>query len=422
MGMQSLREWVRPYYLRNIFFRLDPLHRPSYFRAWQEYPDSSRSPGAAGTVPPFLFWLMADWHLRVQRTHHLASGLVGRGHRCFVVNPNLGRQFDRVYRQDPAPRCTRVAEGLFELHPRLRREPVYHERMLTDGESDQLASDIGDFVRCEPKVIQMVPLPVWMPAAVRLRSRFGWPIFYDCHDFIAGFPNMAAEIAHAERKAMEEADHLIFSSTFLAERFAGSRPYTLLRNAVDPDGFADHAPTAGRGIAGYFGVLDRWFDTDCIEAAAKFHPQLRFRLIGRVEDPGVRRLSRFPNVELVGELPHDQLPAELASFDVAMIPFRVSDLTRATNPVKLYEYFAQGKPVVSTALPEVERYGDLVYITRNATDFASQIERALNENDAGLAARRVQVARQETWDSRIDELEALASAEISAHAGEHGSR
>ena len=119
-------------------------------------------------------------------------------------------------------------------------------------------------------------------------------------------------------------------------------------------------------------------------------------------------------MEFTGELPYEQLPHELAGFEAAMIPFRVSDLTRATNPLKLYEYFAQGKPVVSTGLPEVERYGDLVYIARDVSDFARQIGYATAENDPDLRARRLRVAREETWEARVKQVEAIASAEVSA--------
>jgi glycosyltransferase involved in cell wall biosynthesis len=115
----------------------------------------------------------------------------------------------------------------------------------------------------------------------------------------------------------------------------------------------------------------------------------------------------LPNVHLLGELPYATLPRWLHRFDVATIPFRLTPLTLATNPVKLFEYFAAGKPVVATALPEIEPYRHLCYLVDKPEDFAAQIEAALAERDPGLVAARVEVARANTWDARVVHLEAL---------------
>jgi hypothetical protein len=95
----------------------------------------------------------------------------------------------------------------------------------------------------------------------------------------------------------------------------------------------------------------------------------------------------------------------LAGMDVGLIPFRRTELTRATNPIKLYEYFSHGIPVVAARLPEIERYRDLVYIADNADDFVAQIGNALNESrDDARRERRIEVAKTESWDARADQL------------------
>jgi glycosyltransferase involved in cell wall biosynthesis len=97
----------------------------------------------------------------------------------------------------------------------------------------------------------------------------------------------------------------------------------------------------------------------------------------------------------------------MAEFDVGLIPFLVNPLTLATNPIKLYEYFACGMPVVSTALPEVASYAPLAYLAGSAEEFARQVSAALAEQDPERRAARRQVAQQESWETRVAELSGL---------------
>jgi len=87
-----------------------------------------------------------------------------------------------------------------------------------------------------------------------------------------------------------------------------------------------------------------------------------------------------------------------------MIPFLLQPLTMSTNPIKLYEYFACGLPVVSSRLPEVERYSELVYLASTPDEFADQLEHALAEDTNALRKRRRLVAESESWISRCKQL------------------
>lgn len=84
--------------------------------------------------------------------------------------------------------------------------------------------------------------------------------------------------------------------------------------------------------------------------------------------------------------------------------FLVNDLTLATNPIKLYEYFSVGLPVVSTRLPEVELFGDLVYLADSPGGFSEMSSNAMREQDESLRERRIRTARQESWHARAELL------------------
>ena len=106
-------------------------------------------------------------------------------------------------------------------------------------------------------------------------------------------------------------------------------------------------------IVGYYGAVAHWFDAEKIVYLAKHLPECDFVIVGAVtewEDV----LQSQSNIKLLGEQPYSELPSYLKTFDVCLIPFDTStDLIKATNPVKFYEYLSAGKKVVATEIPEL---------------------------------------------------------------------
>ena len=107
--------------------------------------------------------------------------------------------------------------------------------------------------------------------------------------------------------------------------------------------------------------------------------------------------------------PYAEMPAYVRDFDVGMIPFRVDPMTRAVDPVKIYEYFSLGKPVVARPLPELSRFGDLVppRLSRRTSCPRSRRRspRRTPPCPSGASAPRPPA----DWDGRVDTL--LAAAE-----------
>lgn len=117
-------------------------------------------------------------------------------------------------------------------------------------------------------------------------------------------------------------------------------------------------------------------------------PQYDFVLIGNVTTD-VSCFKNQSNIKLLGEVPYKDLTKYLVSFDVCIIPFIINDLTLCTNPVKVYEYLAAGKPVVATAMPEVVLIEEKVFIASDAEAFSLSIEKAMEtKDDAELVTDR----------------------------------
>jgi glycosyltransferase involved in cell wall biosynthesis len=118
------------------------------------------------------------------------------------------------------------------------------------------------------------------------------------------------------------------------------------------------------------------------------------------------------NVVLLGRIPREQVPAFLVGMDVCLLPFRVNSLTAAVSPLKLFEYFAAGKPVVSTRLEEVQHFAPLAAVADSKREFLQAIERFLAADDRQSDRRRL-VAQRHSWSVLLRRLEAIVARSVS---------
>jgi glycosyltransferase involved in cell wall biosynthesis len=260
------------------------------------------------------------------------------------------------------------------------------------------------------RAVSLVEFPNWAGLAASCRGRMAWKIVYDCLDEHTGFANPWPGLAGREMELIEGSDMVVATSRPLYEKVSRSASRALLLpNAADYDHFKDPGaarPLRGisRPIIGYFGAIAEWFDVEMVATAARRHKDWQFVLIGGTHGADLSSINRLRNVNLLGELPYAELPGYLHEFDAAIIPFRLTPLTVATNPVKFYEYLSAGKPVVSVRLPELEPFKDLYYPAGTGAEFVSQIEAALCERSPEKAEARKRLARANTWLHRYEQL------------------
>jgi len=353
--------------------------------------------------PDILFLPVIAWSYRRQRPQQLAEALARRGKRVFygaLEGPGEPREEVKV-----APGVT-----LLPLAGIRREDPA--DRKLEKGDLqavlDGLAGARDRHELHETAVI--VETPFWTPLALALRERFGWKVIYDCLDEHSGFAtNRPGLLAQEEEILAAKADLVVATSAVLLERLSKrSASVRLLANACDEKLFRGVPdPPAGRGAltVGYVGAVDDWFDTELFEELARSNPGWKFEIVGGFEGERAS-LAKLSNVLLHGEKPHPELPALRGRFDVEIIPFRLTPLTHAVDPVKLYEAAAAGRPVVATPMRALSALADrgLLRTAATAPDFARAIEEASREGPEAAARRRA-FARENTWDHRAEELE-----------------
>ncbi len=114
-------------------------------------------------------------------------------------------------------------------------------------------------------------------------------------------------------------------------------------------------------------------------------------------------LMKKANIRWLGLRRHEDLPKYLNCFDVCIMPYKINDWTITCSPGKFYQYLAKGKPIISTALPEVAKYDDedIVMIASSPEDFVIKVGQALyRASDEKKIEKRRRVARSNTWDNR----------------------
>lgn len=147
-------------------------------------------------------------------------------------------------------------------------------------------------------------------------------------------------------------------------------------------------------IIGFYGSVSHWLDTDLIYQTAENFPNCSIVIIG----PGSHTLDghRYPNIFCLGYKPYEVLPNYAQMFDVGIIPFRVSKMTEAANPVKMWEYLAAGIPVVTTALPEAKGLPE-VYYSDNKDRFLNNINIAIYQDSFEKKQARISLALNNSW-------------------------
>jgi len=157
---------------------------------------------------------------------------------------------------------------------------------------------------------------------------------------------------------------------------------------------------------GTLGNLNDRTDWELLEFLAVSRPNWNVVVIGPLYLPGpstlagVERLRGLHNVHLLPAVEQADIPATIAMLDVCLIPYRLTAAVQRINPLKLYQYLAAGKPVVSTAIPSVEPFADVVGWTSTREEFLEATERAVNgQDDVRASNARRRVAERFTWDA-----------------------
>ena len=361
---------------------------------WQGFQARAFAPGA-GHAGIWIQESSIDWsHALWQRPQHMALAMARRG--WLVVYRTRNASHDRV-------------SGWHEVRPNL---------WLTD---DPATDAIEGAVRSVYNTSFGEPLHT---LSLRPRgTRFVFEVVDHLDERILGSAaRVQLQQALQDWALQGGADLVVATARALLEQasaVAGRERCALVPNGVDLQHYRDpaalSAPVDPRlaafrerhsRVVGYFGALAPWLDYDAIAGLVRDRPDLGFVFIGPDYQGAASRLPVASNVLATGPLDYAVLPAQARLFDACLIPFEPGEVARTTSPLKLFEYFALGKPVVvasdmaeCTAFPEV-------FHGRGTDGFSRAIDAALEAGQApGFAARMQALAEANSWDARAAAME-----------------
>lgn len=223
------------------------------------------------------------------------------------------------------------------------------------------------------------------------------------------------KVAFARRQyedLAKRSDVVITSSQLNHDYFTRlNRSCFLYENAVDPvflgspSDFPHAAGNGRRPRIGYTGYISERTDTELLRFIAESRPGYDLVLAGPVEIPKAEfEKMMLPNVRYEGVVPYEKMPGYLRGLDVCLIPHHDTRFSRSMSPLKLFQYLASGRPVVSTKVAGVDRWTHLISVAGSREEFLSMVDDALRSDTPEKSGRRIEAARLETWDKRVGEM------------------
>jgi glycosyltransferase involved in cell wall biosynthesis len=250
-------------------------------------------------------------------------------------------------------------------------------------------------------------------------------IVYYCIDDYAAYPGMdPVAIQALDDNLTRAADVVFVAPAPLVEPKRAMHPdvrfsphgvdFDLFATASDPaTPPADGAKDLRHPVIGYFGNIGEWLDYDLLAFLARSRPEWTFLFVG-FATPAANVLRSFPNVVFPGPQRYEDLPRWARVFDAAIYPMKVNRQVKHSNPLKLREYLATGKPVVAVVTPETSRFGDAVALAKTPEEFLAALDRVLASDTPDDRRKRMDSVRGVSWDARFQETLAGVASLLAA--------
>ncbi len=361
-----------------------------------------------------------NWDYCWTAKQQIMTRLAERGHCVLYVDPDMvsPKSFTEAWQ---ALTPVRSGVGLRRYAPNLhiltyRLAPALGWRLSYHRHPRVVAATAKRLGFHDPVAITLLPeRSSEMFAHLRPIAKVYYPV-----DEFTAFGGTTEEEAQRQRRLEEElvreVDLALAVSPRLVRRLKLLNPRThLVENAADVGHFAPErlnrtAPHPEvvhlqRPRLGFVGQIDERLDQELLLYLSRERPRWQIVLAGRVKKGvDVSRLEAAENIHLLGYQPYEDLPGILREIDVCLVPYHLTPLTQSCWPLKTFEYLATGLPVVSTPLESLARLRDVVALADTPQQFLHEVEQALVPSESARTVR-LDVARRNSWEERITEIE-----------------
>lgn len=304
-----------------------------------------------------------------------------------------------------------VADDMWVLDPPMlptgggRLARIVNRQLVTS----QIRSVMRRFGMSAPLVLSTLPYTVWLLGEVGQRG-----LVYNCTDDYSHWPTAdRPTLQRAEAAMRQRANLILAASRQLQDLHRQAVRCEYFPHAVDYDHFAaaravSELPQALQAIprprVGFFGLIYEKLDFRLLTEVVAKLPQVHLVLIGP-RDYCPSEFAALPRVHLIDRQPYEDLPRWIAGLDVLLLPYVSDAMILQSNPLKLRECLATGKPTVSIDIPEVRNLAPHVDIARDTDEFVEAVARSLTAADEGRSAARQQAVRNDNWDVRAGQLQ-----------------
>ncbi len=360
-----------------------------------------------------LYFAPIDWVSITQRPQHLSRRLSAQ-YEFFYIQP-IGL---RNLRLADFKRALNRLAGFFR---RQAGEKLHVKDLIFIPAINPFINKMNLYIlRRQLEPLSDKETIVWITSPFRIIPdlleglRYRALVYEMLDDYAQIHPHMEKDITLTETWLIRRADLVVATSSALFEKskWMSDKNTLLVGNGVDYDFFARTTPERPtelygmNNIAGYIGSVDRWLDLEAISFLAEKRKDITFVFVGPVKTHG---LPTGENIRFLGKRDYEVIPHYCGSFDVCLIPFKAGEFADTINPVKLYEYFALGKPVVAFRTMELTTFGDLIYLAEDKEDFLLKLGQALSEDDTDVRLKRKEVARLNDWAVKAKLIESTLS-------------
>lgn len=350
-----------------------------------------------------LYLTNVEWG-RVMGRHQMMLYQLEKLYDCTVIDVHkVHHKHKQVLKDTPLPKDYRKAY----------RFPYQYEsvlsRWLTRISYKKSIGNINDY-DCVwisgPELIDVIP------------KSYTGKVIYDCLDNQEGFTRKEARkrrIRQAETACIERADVVLATSLELCRRMKAlgyEKEVFLIRNAFNgsTQGDIKEAVIKDRYEIGFIGYVGNWVDVALLERSTLKYPSIFYRMVGPY--PDTVKTTGNEQMKYWGSREHTELYSCIKDCDCLILPFVINELTKAVDPVKMYEYIAFGKCIIASYYEEMERFEKFVYFYRDEKEYIQLLEKLSKEGFPAKYTRQEQLEflQENTWKKRCEAVEKILSA------------
>ncbi|MCU7904537.1 MAG: glycosyltransferase [Candidatus Thiodiazotropha sp. (ex Epidulcina cf. delphinae)] len=246
---------------------------------------------------------------------------------------------------------------------------------------------------------------------------------YYCVDDYSEWPGLnQEEVVKMESALIQKCNIFFATSDLLYNKISKTnKKVKLLTHGVDLEFYSKkNLPThellkdIPRPQVGYFGLFDDRSDKELIKSLSLKMPDISFIITGSI-DTDIRDLRSISNIHFTGSVPYKELPQIISSWDICMLPYRINELTNAIQPLKIKEYLASGKPIISTPIKEVKALEKYVHLAETPDHWRKTIQKILRTGPDDKALNRNDFLKPESWERKADYFLEICTEFVSRH-------